>query len=142
MKRILLFFFLCFGVFSLTNGQTKKLPEKVVITSNKNKTQVSSGENGELVINVSKKEVRELKKNGVVRYSDFGAKGDGKTDDIDAIAAAHAFANQHGIPVKEQLTTLAGKTARQLSKPIPTSAPLRLSSTIPMLKIGMPMFLW
>ena len=100
MKRILLFFFLCFGVFSLTNGQTKKLPEKVVITSNKNKTQVSSGENGELVINVSKKEVRELKKNGVVRYSDFGAKGDGKTDDIDAIAAAHAFANQHGIPVK------------------------------------------
>ena len=100
MKRILLFFFLCFGVFSLTNGQTKKLPEKVVITSNKNKTQVSSGENGELVINVSKKEVRELKKNGVVRYSDFGAKGDGKTDDIDAIAAAHAFANQHGILVK------------------------------------------
>ena len=100
MKRILLFFFLCFGVFSLTNGQTKKLPEKVVITSNKNKTQVRSGENGELVINVSKKEVRELKKNGVVRYSDFGAKGDGKTDDIDAIAAAHAFANQHGILVK------------------------------------------
>ncbi len=36
----------------------------------------------------------------VVRYSDFGAKGDGKTDDIDAIAEAHAFANQHGLPVK------------------------------------------
>ncbi|MDY0165874.1 MAG: hypothetical protein RBS80_04975 [Thermoguttaceae bacterium] len=37
---------------------------------------------------------------GVVRYSDFGATGDGKTDDIDAIAAAHAFANEHGRPVK------------------------------------------
>lgn len=37
---------------------------------------------------------------GVVRYRDFGARGDGKTDDIDAIAAAHAFANQHGLPVK------------------------------------------
>lgn len=37
---------------------------------------------------------------GVVRYSQFGAKGDGKTDDIDAIAEAHAFANQHGLPVK------------------------------------------
>ncbi len=36
----------------------------------------------------------------MVRYSDFGAKGDGKTDDIDAIAEAHAFANQHGLPVK------------------------------------------
>lgn len=37
---------------------------------------------------------------GWVRYSDFGAKGDGKTDDIDAIAATHAFANQHGLLVK------------------------------------------
>lgn len=37
---------------------------------------------------------------GVVRYSDFGARGDGKTDDIDAIVAAHAFANQHGHSVK------------------------------------------
>lgn len=36
----------------------------------------------------------------VVRYADFGAKGDGKTDDIDAIAAAHDYANQHGLPVK------------------------------------------
>ncbi len=37
---------------------------------------------------------------GVVSYSQFGAKGDGKTDDIDAIAEAHAFANEHGLPVK------------------------------------------
>ncbi|MCE7054463.1 hypothetical protein LZF95_07250 [Algoriphagus sp. AGSA1] len=35
-----------------------------------------------------------------VRYSDFGAKGDGKTDDIDAIAAAHRFANENRLPVK------------------------------------------
>jgi hypothetical protein len=36
----------------------------------------------------------------VVSYSDFGARGDGKTDDIDAIAATHAFANQENLPVK------------------------------------------
>lgn len=36
----------------------------------------------------------------IVRYSDFGARGDGKTDDIDAIVAAHAFANQHDLLVK------------------------------------------
>lgn len=35
-----------------------------------------------------------------VRYSDFGAKGDGKTDDMEAIVAAHEFANAHGLPVK------------------------------------------
>ena len=37
---------------------------------------------------------------GVVRYSDYGAKGDGKTDDIHAIAKAHEFANEHGLAVK------------------------------------------
>ena len=36
----------------------------------------------------------------VVRYRAFGAKGDGKTDDIDAIAKAHDFANKRGLPVK------------------------------------------
>lgn len=39
---------------------------------------------------------------GFVRYADFGAKGDGKTDDIDAIAAAHEFANAKGLPVKAE----------------------------------------
>jgi len=36
----------------------------------------------------------------MVRYEDFGARGDGETDDIAAIAKAHAFANQHGLPVQ------------------------------------------
>jgi len=36
----------------------------------------------------------------VVRYGDFGARGDGKTDDLAAIAKAHAHANEHGLPVK------------------------------------------
>ena len=36
----------------------------------------------------------------VVRYEKFGAQGDGVTDDIDAIAKAHAFANEHGLPVR------------------------------------------
>ena len=45
-------------------------------------------------------ETEKFKANGFVRYSDFGARGDGKTDDIDAIAATHAYANQEGLPVK------------------------------------------
>jgi hypothetical protein len=84
----------------LVLGQSSNLPENVLITSNKNKIQVSSGENGKLVINVPKKEIRKWTKKGVVHYSDFGARGDGKTDDIDVIAATHAFANQEGLPVK------------------------------------------
>lgn len=34
-----------------------------------------------------------------IRYSEFGAVGDGKTDDLTAIIAAHTYANQYGIPV-------------------------------------------
>jgi hypothetical protein len=100
MKKIHLLFSLFFVVFSMVKGQTTNLPGQVVITSSKNKTQVSTNENGETNLNVSPKDVRGFKENGVVSYYDFGAKGDGKTDDIDAIAATHAFANQHGLPVK------------------------------------------
>jgi hypothetical protein len=100
MKNILLFISLFFVVFSMAQGQSKNLPDDVVITFNKNETRVSTNEKGELLVNVSPKDVIRFKKNGVVRYSDFGAKGDGKTDDIDAIAATHAFANLEGLPVK------------------------------------------
>ena len=35
-----------------------------------------------------------------VTYEEFGAVGDGKTDDIDAIVAAHEYANANLLPVK------------------------------------------
>ena len=91
MKYLLLSFFFISTVI-LTRGQTKSPPEEVVIISQKKKTQVSIDENGRLQVNVSPKNVLKFKNTGRVRYSDFGAKGDGKTDDIDAIAATHAFA--------------------------------------------------
>jgi hypothetical protein len=99
MKYMLLLFFL-FSCVIVAQGQTKSPLENVVITSKENKTQVRTNENGELHVNVSPKDVLKFKAIGLVRYSDFGARGNGKTDDIDAIAAAHAFANQHGLLVK------------------------------------------
>ncbi|WP_146896496.1 right-handed parallel beta-helix repeat-containing protein [Adhaeribacter aerolatus] len=100
MKYLFLFFFLLSSICSIAQGQNKSPLSKVVIISKENKTQVRSQENGELLVNVSKKDVRKFKTKGLVRYSDFGARGDGKTDAIDAIAATHAFANQHGLLVK------------------------------------------
>lgn len=41
-----------------------------------------------------------------VSYEKFGAKGDGKTDDLEAIIAAHEYANEKGLPVKAK----AGRT--------------------------------
>ena len=100
MQYMLLLFSLFTGIFSMAQGQTKTPSENVVITSTKNKTQVNTNENGELKVNVSPEDVIKFKANGLVRYSDFGARGDGKTDDMDAIAAAHAVANQYGLFVK------------------------------------------
>ena len=100
MKLMLIFLFLFASVFTFAQGQTGSPLENVVITSNSNQTRVSSNENGELLINVSRKDTRKFKAEGVVLYSDFGARGDGKTDDIDAITAAHEFANQNGLSVK------------------------------------------
>lgn len=100
MRYILLFFFVFPGVFGMAQGQTTSPPEDVVITSERKKTQVLTQENGVLLINVSPKDLLKFKANGLVRYSDFGARGDNKTDDIDAIAATHAFANQYALSVK------------------------------------------
>lgn len=99
MKHTLLTFLLLITAL-MAQGQTKALSERVVITSETGKTQVVVQQNGELHLNVSPKDVAKFKAAGRVRYHDFGAKGDGKTDDIDALAATHAFANQHNLLVK------------------------------------------
>lgn len=56
-----------------------------------------------------------------VRYSDFGAAGDGKTDDFDALIAAHQHANTHGLPVRadDGVTYYLGKPAKTI--PIQTN---------------------
>ncbi len=99
MKYMLIWFFFSTCVM-VARGQSEGPLENGVITSKKKKIQVHTNENGQLHVNVSPKDLLKFKAIGWVRYSDFGARGDGKTDDIDAIAAAHAFANQHGFLVK------------------------------------------
>ncbi len=96
--NLLLLFLNCVFVTQAQN----KIPNEnnVVITSIEDKTRVYTSDNGELHVNVSPKDLLKLKAAGAVHYSDFGAKGDGKTDDIDIIAATHAFANIHGLLVK------------------------------------------
>ncbi len=48
------------------------------------------------------KEQRPVPTDRPVSYEAFGAVGDGVTDDLAAIVAAHAFANTHGLPVKSR----------------------------------------
>lgn len=94
MKYVLSFF-----LISLTIPVTCQT-KNTAITSHENKTELITNQNGDLQVNVSPVDVLKFTSNGSVQYSDFGASGDGKTDDINAIAATHAFANEHDLPVK------------------------------------------
>lgn len=91
VQYMLLFFFLFSSLIILAKCNPEGSFEK---------THVSANENGNLIIKVSEEDMVRFKADGFVRYSDFGAKGDGKTDDIDFIAAAHEIANQQGFSVK------------------------------------------
>lgn len=99
MKYALLFFFLSMCM-TLGWTQSKDSVENILIRAEKKKTKVDTGERGELQVNMSPKDLQKFKNRGLIQYSDLGAKGDGKTDDIDHIAATHAVANQYGLPVK------------------------------------------
>lgn len=83
MKKILLLFVLFTFGFYLVTCQT-----------------INPVEDGVSPISKSPKDILKLKAKGFVCYSDFGATGDGKTDDMEAIVATHAFANEHLLPVK------------------------------------------
>ena len=100
MVKHLLFFFILLSCTVAAWGQTKGTQENIAISYELEKTRVYTDKSGGLHVNVSPGDVRELEALGFVRYSDFGAMGDGKSDDMDAIAASHAFANQHDLLVK------------------------------------------
>jgi hypothetical protein len=100
MKYKFLFFFLFSCLSGMAQGQTQGPFENVAISSTEDKTLVKTDDKGGLVVNVSPKDLLKFKAAGLVRYGDFGARGDGKTDDMDAIAATHAVANQYGLAVK------------------------------------------
>ncbi|NDU95973.1 hypothetical protein [Spirosoma terrae] len=91
--------FLVFVAF-LAAAQPTNSTTNVVITSNKGAVRVYTDEKGQLAVNVPPATVTRFKTAGLIRYRDFGASGNGKTDDVDKIAAAHAFANAHGLRVK------------------------------------------
>ncbi len=99
MRDQIISFVLIILTINLVTAQTKN-PREIVITSDNGKTQVNTNEKGELFVNISPEDASKFIAAGFVSYADFGARGNGKTDDLDAIAAAHAFANQHNLRVK------------------------------------------
>ena len=56
----------------------------------------------------------------MVTYEEFGALGDGVADDLPAIVAAHAHANEHGLPVRARADATYHLGARALTAIIQT----------------------
>ncbi|MDD2315176.1 MAG: right-handed parallel beta-helix repeat-containing protein [Proteiniphilum sp.] len=92
MKRVYLIIFILSFLCNFTQISCQTLPDKGDLTDN---TQPTSKKG-----TPSQDEIQKFIANGWVRYSDFGAKGDGKADDMAAIVATHVFANQHNLTVK------------------------------------------
>ena len=93
-------FFLPILVLTFTVSGQIKLSDDIAITLREGKTQVGPGDSGRLQVNLSSTSLKNFRQRGWILYSDFGAAGDGKTDDINAIAATHAVANNYALPVK------------------------------------------
>lgn len=98
MKHHLLVIFL-FTCAVNVKAQLTPAAENVIIHSEKAATRVYT-ENGALHVNVSPEDLQLFKAKGWLGYSNLGAKGDGKTDDMNAIAATHAVANHYNLRVK------------------------------------------
>jgi len=92
MKQVYLIIFVLFFLCNFTQISCQTSPDKGDFTD---ETQSTSKKG-----TPSQDDIQKFIANGWVRYSDFGAKGDGKTDDMAAIVATHAFANQHNLTVK------------------------------------------
>ncbi|MCE5205041.1 MAG: hypothetical protein LLF80_02905 [Porphyromonadaceae bacterium] len=92
MKRIYLIIFTLVFLCDFTQISCQNVPDREDLKDEANSTSKKT--------TLSQDDIQRFIAKGWVRYSDFGAKGDGKTDDLAAIVATHAFANQHNLTVK------------------------------------------
>jgi hypothetical protein len=113
MKRVYLIIFSLVLLCNFTQISCQTLPDKGILPD---ETQSESKKG-----TPSQDDIKKFIANGWVRYSDFGAKGDGKTDDMTAIVATHLFANQHNLTVKgdDKATYYIG--ARKLTADVRTN---------------------
>ena len=99
---LLIFFWFC-GCNSSNQPKNEKIETgKSNLYVNENSTNVNSDIKGGLIINLNRQDLDRFKKKGIINYSDFGAIGDGISDDAVFIRATHEVANHYGFDVKEQ----------------------------------------
>lgn len=101
MKSILLPLIIFYIITFKGNAQhTRPANQQITIAYQSALTQAQLSSQGHILVNVHPHDLQQWKQTGYVQYSQLGAKGDGKSDDILPIAAAHAIANANKLAVK------------------------------------------
>ena len=127
MKKLLFSFpLLIFFCFCGCNSSNQTKNEKIEtgesnLYINENSTNVNSDINGGLIINLNRQDLDRFKKKGIINYSDFGAIGDGISDDAVFIRATHEVANHYGFDVKADNDALYNITGKKVSAIISTN---------------------
>lgn len=99
MRLLFILFIACFSIGVFAQSKAKKLG-KVEISYSGAKLSLKAKKNGALKLNVPRAMQARLVDKGVVNYGDFGATSGDDAGDENAIAATHAFANEHDLPVR------------------------------------------
>jgi len=93
--------FLLIALLALTAAcRPSGVAEQQPVTAEMQQISIQDSAVREQPVTITPDEREQFLVRGYVRYSDFGATGDGRTDDIAAIVATHDFANKQGLPVK------------------------------------------
>jgi len=103
MQLRLLLLFVSVGLGIVLTAQPAAVHRGAVeMTDTEDQLSLRAQADGSLRVNVPPAMTERLVSQGVVAYHDFGATDDDESDDANAIAATHAFANQHGLPVRAE----------------------------------------
>tara|TARA_B100000900_G_scaffold365537_1_gene340863 strand:- start:149 stop:1810 length:1662 start_codon:yes stop_codon:yes gene_type:complete len=117
-----LIFFCFYGCNSSNQPKNEKIETgESNLYINENSTNVNSDIQGALIINLNRQDLDRFKKKGVINYSDFGAIGDGISDDAVFIRATHEVANHYGFDVKADNGALYNITGKKVSAIISTN---------------------
>lgn len=114
LRFFLVLLFIC--SFDLLARQ-KSSEEKIQLLYDQATTSVAENEEGFLVVSISTSDLSRFNRQGFVQYSDFGAVGDGQSDDQLNIVASHAVANDTQLPViadKEATYYIGGKDRKAI----------------------------
>jgi hypothetical protein len=100
MKPVCLMLTVCFLVISCNPAKNAAEDRSTTVPVHGHMPPMENRESAIIPQSISDEKLQGFINRGYLRYAEFGATGNGVTDDMPAIVAAHDYANEHGLSVK------------------------------------------